>query len=76
VKTEKKQSWIELIKKVFSLMKYISGFFSKRKEEDKLKEIRRHEGMSSELDEEYKEIDNKKEKKKSKDLEKRLNNIF
>ena len=66
----------EIIGKIISAIKYIFGFFSNRKKKLDVKKIREYEGVLEDLDESYKKIDKKKNKKKKQNVEKRLNNMF
>ena len=73
-------SIVELISKISSIIKYIMSFFSNRKRRKQskidLQKIREYEGAVNDLKDSYGKIDKKKNKKKNKNIEKRLNNMF
>ncbi len=69
-------TWISLIKKVFSAIKYLISFFIGRKKEQDKMEYEEYKKDNAKIEEKYSKIDQEKENKKNDDLDKRLNNMF
>jgi len=70
----------ELMGKIVAVIRYVLAFLSNRKKNKEakidLKKAREYEGVMDDLDKSYKKIDKKKNRKKKKDIEKRLDNMF
>jgi len=67
--SKKSQSWLDLIKYIFSF------WFGKKKEAKKKKQEKQKQ-VNEELKDKFAEVDKKKEKKKKQDVKKRLDNMF
>lgn len=67
--SERSYSFLELIK-------YLIDFFFARRKNQAEKRKENVDKVKSEIEEEYQDIDKKKEKGKKKNLEKRLHNMF
>ena len=61
---------------LWGLIKYLIGLFFSGKKRERQKHKEQFKNISEGLKEDYEEVDEKKESKKSEDVEKRLENLF